>query len=49
MKTVLLRLLYHLLRLTRPRTHTPPRTILILQYQMPLGCCVHGTPIYAAI
>jgi ADP-heptose:LPS heptosyltransferase len=49
MKNTLLRLLYHLVRLTRPRTQRPPNTILILQYQMPLGCCVHGTPIYAAI
>jgi ADP-heptose:LPS heptosyltransferase len=49
MKTVLLRLLYHLFRLARPRTQNPPRTILILQYQMPLGCCVHGTPLYAAL
>ena len=49
MKTTLLRVLHHLFRLTRPRTQTPPRTILILQYQMPLGCCVHGTSIYAAI
>jgi ADP-heptose:LPS heptosyltransferase len=49
MKTALLRLLYHLVRLTRPRRHQDPHTILVLQYQMPLGCCVHGTPIYAAI
>lgn len=25
------------------------RTILVLQYQMPLGCCVHGTPLFAAL
>jgi ADP-heptose:LPS heptosyltransferase len=49
MNTALLHLLQKTLRLTRPRTFTPPRTLLILQYQMPLGCCVHGTPLYAAI
>ena len=49
MRNTVLRLLYHVFRLTRPRTQSPARTILILQYQMPLGCCVHGTPIYAAI
>jgi ADP-heptose:LPS heptosyltransferase len=49
MKSTLLRLLYHLVRLSRPRRHHDPHTILVLQYQMPLGCCVHGTPLYAAI
>jgi ADP-heptose:LPS heptosyltransferase len=49
MKTYLLRLLQRLFRLTRPHTFVPPRTVLILQYQMPLGCCVHGTPIFAAL
>ena len=49
MRNTLLRLLHHLLRVTRPRTHREPRTILILQYQMPLGCCVHGTPLYTAL
>ncbi len=24
-------------------------TFLLLQYRLPLGCCVHGTPIYAAL
>jgi ADP-heptose:LPS heptosyltransferase len=49
MKNTLLRLLYHLLRLTRPRPHAGAPTILVLQYQMPLGCCVHGTPVFAAL
>jgi ADP-heptose:LPS heptosyltransferase len=49
MKNTLLRLLYHLLRLTRPRPRAGASTILVLQYQMPLGCCVHGTPIFAAV
>jgi ADP-heptose:LPS heptosyltransferase len=50
MKTALLRILFHLFRLLRPRR--APRAspvVLILQYQMPLGCCVHGTPLYAAL
>jgi ADP-heptose:LPS heptosyltransferase len=49
MKNNLLRLVYHLLRLTRPRLPAGAPTILVLQYQMPLGCCVHGTPIFAAL
>jgi ADP-heptose:LPS heptosyltransferase len=49
MKNTLLRLLYHLLRLTRPRPAAGAPTILVLQYQMPLGCCVHGTPVFAAL
>jgi ADP-heptose:LPS heptosyltransferase len=49
MKNTLLRLVYHLLRLTRPRLPAGAPTILVLQYQMPLGCCVHGTPIFAAM
>ena len=31
------------------RSGAGPRTVLVLQYQMPLGCCVHGTPLYAAL
>jgi ADP-heptose:LPS heptosyltransferase len=50
MRNVLLRLLFHLVRLFRPaRTNSGARVVLVLQYQMPLGCCVHGTPLYAAI
>jgi ADP-heptose:LPS heptosyltransferase len=51
MRNVLFRLIYRLIRLFRPSTNPPgaAATILVLQYQMPLGCCVHGTPIYAAI
>jgi len=26
-----------------------PQTVLVLQYAMPVGCCVHGTPLLAAI
>lgn len=51
MRDVLFRLLYRIVRALRPeRTDRGrPRTILVFQYAMPLGCCVHGTPIYAAI
>src|SRR6185437_324404 len=51
MRDVLFRLLYQIVRALRPKRtdHAGPRTILVLQYAMPLGCCVHGTPIYAAI
>ncbi|HEY5330461.1 MAG TPA: glycosyltransferase family 9 protein [Acidobacteriaceae bacterium] len=51
MRDALFRLLYRVIRVSRPRRidHGGPRTILVLQYAMPLGCCVHGTPIYAAI
>lgn len=49
MKTAFLRLLYHLLRLTRPRATAGAPCILFLQYQMPLGCCVHGTPLSIAL
>lgn len=42
---------------TSPLTSSPlhpvpdpaPHTLLILQYQMPLGCCVHNTPLYTAL
>lgn len=35
----------------RPRRPTglEVRTVLLLHYQMPLGCCVHATPIFAAV
>jgi ADP-heptose:LPS heptosyltransferase len=50
MKAVLFRLIYLVLRLLRPRRRpSAARTVLVLQYQMPLGCCVHGTPLYAAL
>jgi ADP-heptose:LPS heptosyltransferase len=51
MRDALFRLLYRTVRALRPRRsdQSGPRTILVLQYAMPLGCCVHGTPIYAAI
>jgi ADP-heptose:LPS heptosyltransferase len=50
MKAVLFRLIYVVTRLLRPRRKpSSSRTVLILQYQMPLGCCVHGTPLYAAL
>jgi len=50
MKSALFRLIYWLTRLLRPRIRQgSPETYLILQYQMPLGCCVHGTPLYAAL
>lgn len=40
-----------LVRAVHPKRRNtgPPRSILILQYQMPLGCCVHGTPLFAAL
>ena len=40
-----------LVRPFRPRraNEAGRRTVLILQYQMPLGCCVHGTPLFAAL
>jgi ADP-heptose:LPS heptosyltransferase len=50
MKAALFRLLYLVTRLLRPRRKpSSSRTVLVLQYQMPLGCCVHGTPLYAAL
>lgn len=49
MQRLLLRLLYHLIRPLRPRVRSTPHTFLILQYRIPLGCCVHATPIYAAL
>lgn len=40
-----------LVRAFRPKRKKTagPRCILVLQYQMPLGCCVHGTPLFAAL
>ncbi|QMV17443.1 hypothetical protein GOB94_00980 [Granulicella sp. 5B5] len=49
MRNSLLRLLFHCIRALRPRAHTTSPTFLILQYRIPLGCCVHATPIYAAL
>src|ERR1700761_305938 len=51
MRDVLFRLLYRIVRALRPKRtdRGGPQTILVLQYAMPLGCCVHGTPVYAAI
>jgi ADP-heptose:LPS heptosyltransferase len=51
MRNVLLRFLYLISRRMRPsaRGHHEPRTVLVLQYMMPLGCGVHGTPIFAAL
>lgn len=33
----------------RPASGAAHKTFLILQYRIPLGCCVHGTPLYAAL
>jgi ADP-heptose:LPS heptosyltransferase len=49
MRETLLRLFFHLLRWRRPRTESASPTFLILQYRIPLGCCVHGTPLCAAL
>jgi ADP-heptose:LPS heptosyltransferase len=49
MRDSLLRLFFHVLRWSRPRTSSTPSVFLILQYRFPLGCCVHGTPVYAAL
>jgi ADP-heptose:LPS heptosyltransferase len=49
MRETLLRLTFHLLRVARSRTSSGSPTFLILQYRIPLGCCIHGTPIYAAL
>ena len=50
MRDVLLRLVYWVFRLLRPaRRKSDVETILLLQYEMPLGCCVHGTPLYSAL
>jgi ADP-heptose:LPS heptosyltransferase len=50
MRALLLRLLGSLLRALRsnaPRGAAP--CVVVLQYAKPLGCCVHGTPLYAAL
>ncbi len=49
MRNILLRLAFYLFRLLRPRVNASGATFLVLQYRIPLGCCVHGTPIYAAL
>lgn len=49
MQRMLLRLLYHLIRRLRPRLRAASPCFLILQYRVPLGCCVHATPLYAAL
>jgi len=50
MKNALFRFVFLVMRWFRPKFDTPASsTFLVLQYQMPLGCCVHGTPLYAAI
>jgi ADP-heptose:LPS heptosyltransferase len=51
MRQTLLRGLKILVRAFRPRRRNVagPRTVLVLQYQMPLGCCVHGIPLFAAL
>src|SRR5258708_2062963 len=36
-------------RLLRPAAASSPASILILEYMLPLGCCVHLTPVYEAI
>ena len=36
-------------RLLRPAHTAMPSSILILEYMLPLGCCVHLTPVYEAI
>ncbi|WP_035350357.1 glycosyltransferase family 9 protein [Edaphobacter aggregans] len=36
-------------RLIRPAPASSPESILILEYMLPLGCCVHLTPVYEAI
>jgi ADP-heptose:LPS heptosyltransferase len=49
MRNTLLRVFFHLIRLRRPRIPSAPPVFLILQYRIPLGCCVHATPVYAAL
>lgn len=36
-------------RLIRPKPAASPSSILVLEYLLPLGCCVHLTPVYEAI
>jgi ADP-heptose:LPS heptosyltransferase len=51
MRNVLFRLLFLIVRASRPtlKSRSDPKTLLMLQYAIPLGCCVHDTPLYAAI
>src|ERR1700742_2843264 len=53
MRSLLFRILHLFHRALRPASKRDllanPQTFLFLQYAMPLGCCVHGTPIYAAV
>ena len=49
LKSTLLRTALATERLLRPIPRTPPHSILILQYLLPLGCCVHLTPLYEAL
>jgi len=53
MRSTIFRILYLFYRALRPHSRrtlpSQPQTILVLQYAMPLGCCVHGTPLYAAL
>jgi ADP-heptose:LPS heptosyltransferase len=53
MRSLLLRAVYRFLRALRPRAQTSSAqtsgAVLVLHYQMPLGCCVHATPLFAAI
>jgi ADP-heptose:LPS heptosyltransferase len=43
------RVLLSVERLLRPAPSSSPPSILILEYMVPLGCCVHLTPVYEAI
>ncbi|QNI35361.1 glycosyltransferase family 9 protein [Edaphobacter albus] len=36
-------------RLVRPAPAISPASILVLEYLLPLGCCIHLTPLYQAI
>jgi len=53
MRSFIFRILHLFYRSLRPHSRhdlaANPQTILVLQYAMPLGCCVHGTPLYAAL
>src|SRR5215469_15551861 len=50
MRRSLARLLFLVLRALRPKTRRrQAQTILVLQQQIPLGCCVHATPLFSAI
>ena len=50
MHSFLPRLLGPMLRALRSKAvHTGPPCVVVLQYAKPLGCCVHGTPLYAGL